>query len=299
MASKVIGQQRSKSDCLFGDIYYTSSIPNHSHFNNAYLNGPISNVELPFHGVAATSVNTTSSEFMCHLIQVLYTGLPPPDPMILEALTHNPHFFLSLWPNSASVVGFDPPGLSNDERRKPHSRRISSTVMRIFSPMRKKSRRLRKLSHQQTRTRSFRPSTTSLPAQIMMPMSGDVGTRHDYWWSMLQLARDITNPPVPFQTSQPTRGSPAIVSISDESKRTKDTLDTSPAMTETADNTSLASDGVSLNQEIASVPSQSSPVPTLSTPDALTDEAQIAKLKQNAQRIEAAIRNIESRKSSE
>nr|CUU98366.1 hypothetical transcript [Hymenolepis microstoma] len=281
---------------MLGDIYSNSNLPNHSHINNAY-NGPINNIELPFNGVAATSANTTSSEFIFHLLQVLFTGLPPPDPMILEALTHDPHFFLSLLPNSASAVGFDHPGLSNDERNNPHSRRISTTVMRIFSPMRKKSRRLRKMSPQQTRTRLFRPSTTSLPSQ-MIQMTGDFGTRHDHWWSMLQLARDTSNPPGP-QSSQPTRGSPIIISTSEESKRTKETLDTSPGMTETAESASVASDGASINQEIASIPAQPSPLQISSNPDALTDEAQIAKLKQNAQRLEAAIRNIESRKSSE
>lgn len=271
---------------------------NLSHLNGCY-NGPINNPDMAFNYVATTSANIVSSEFISHLLQVLFTGLPPPDPYILKALTHDPHCFLSRFPNSASAVVFDSFGLSHDERNNSHSRRISTTVMRIFSPIRKKSRRLRKMSAQQTHPRIFRPSTTSLPAK-MMQMTVDPGARDEHRWSMLQLAMDGTNPPppAPSQSHQPPIVPSVITSTSEESKKTKETLDTPSGVTETVENTYVAS-GVSVNQETASPPVQSPVVQRPSTPTIFIDENQIVELKKNVQRLEAAIQKIESRKTGE
>ncbi|KAM3185801.1 hypothetical protein ACTXT7_005661 [Hymenolepis weldensis] len=271
-------------------------VENLSHLNG-YYNGPINNPEMAFNDIAATSANTVSSEFISYLLQVLFTGLPPPDPLVLKALTHDPHCFLSHFPNSASAVVFDSLGLSNDERNNSHSRRISTTVMRIFSPIRKKSRRLRKISTQQSHTRIFRPSTTSLPAK-MMQMTVDPGARDEHRWSMLQLAMDGTNPPppAPSQSHQPLIVPSVITSTSEASKRTKETLDTPSGVTETVEN-AYAVSGVSVNQGTASPLVQSSPVVQRpSTPTVFIDETQIVELKKNVQRLEAAIQKIELRK---
>lgn len=161
-------------------------------------------------------------------------------------------------------------------------RRVSNTVMRLFSPLRKKSRRLyRQNRPSQQRTRIFRPSTVSLPAQ-MVRIAVDPGTRAEHWFSMVQLAAEATSPP-------PIVPSPAVSlpKDSEESQKITKEAEIALGMAEMGENVSVVPEGVSTTVE--TLP-QSTP-PSV----AETNEVQIGRLKREEQRLEAAIRNIESR----
>lgn len=317
MTSRVLRHQRSKSDCGLADFYPESNLNrgNNIGVGNVAYNEPYRLPELSFNHVAVTSPNTPSSEFISYVLKVLFTGLPTPDPQVIKALTHDPHCFLSNLSNSNSNGMFlDPLGLpSSADERAPlsHSGRISTTVMRLFSPMRKKSRRLRKISAQQT-CRILRPSTASLPAQMFLLNAESGAPRDGNWSSMLQLAMDVANQPPTIQ-SQSSQHSADRPSVNEESNRIKETGES--GVTEVFDNAKEEASFEALEEpsgtlEVTSVSTIQPPPPTTpqsssstvqapQTPTPALDEAQLATLKKNVQRLEAAIKNIKQRKSGE
>ncbi|KAM7537704.1 hypothetical protein Aperf_G00000063788 [Anoplocephala perfoliata] len=299
----MLRHQRSRSECSVYEIESNRNLPGRyidaKNLSNSIgeFNGTINNFEQLLHGVEATPATISSPEFISHLLQVLFTGLSPPDPVVVKALTHDPLcFFLSCLPNSAPTTVIDPLGFSlecgkrNISRDTP--RRFSNTVMRLFSPLRKKSRRLyfpnRPTSSQQ-RTRVFRPSTVSLPAQ-MVRIAVDPGTRGEHWWSIVQLAAETPT----RSSSQPSRP-PIVPPPAASSPKEPEAFQKSTRVAESAlgvigmgENVPVPSEGISTTVE--AIPSHSS------SPVVATDEVQIGRLKKNVQRLEAAIRNIESRK---
>ncbi|VDK39003.1 unnamed protein product [Taenia asiatica] len=262
--------QRSRSDGGVADLAGHISNPNvdvDMDGENFSLVGesnvPLGSYELAFS--TATAATTSSSDFLRHLLSVLFARMTPPEPAFVNALVNNPPFgFFSRLPTTT----VDPTTLGlafeyNLNHRS--SRGISSTVRsgfeRLFSPMRKKSRR------------RFRPSTASLPAQMMI-MTVDCATRDEHWLSMVQLAAESS-----AQSSHPPP--PPATSNVESTERT------------TSEDPKTAEAEVTVEESGTDVPS----VPAPTTTAVVKDELQIGRLRKEEQRLEADIRNIESRKS--
>ncbi|KAL5971203.1 hypothetical protein TSMEX_001062 [Taenia solium] len=265
--------QRSRSDGGVADLVGHTSNPNVDVVmdgeNFSFIgesNVPLGSYELAFS--TATAATTSSSDFLRHLLSILFARMTPPEPAFVKALVNNPPFgFFSRLPTTTATV-VDPTTLGlafeyNLNHRS--SRGISSTVRsgfeRLFSPMRKKSRR------------RFRPSTASLPAQMMI-MTADCATRDEHWLSMVQLAAESS-----AQSSHPPP--PPATSNVGSTERT------------TSENPKTAGAEVTVEESGTDVPS----VPAPPTVAVVKDELQIGRLRKEEQRLEADIRNIESRKS--
>ncbi|VDD80402.1 unnamed protein product [Mesocestoides corti] len=213
---------------------------------------------------SAFYASVSSSEFVRQLISVLFTGLTKPEPLFIEALVNDPPYgFFSRRPSSIENQCSD----SRGERRKS---RLSTTVrtgfVRLFSPIRKKSRR-----------RRFRPSTVSLPAQMV----SDSTSRGEHWWSMVQLADSVASRP----TNDMENGESAARTSSTERRLSEPKP---PALSPTPQ-----------SKETIVAPARGRPlVPTGGHATvAVKDETNIERLRKDAERLEAAIRNIRSRKS--
>lgn len=231
-------------------------------------NVPLGSYELAFS--TATAATTSSSDFVRHLLSVLFAGMTPPEPIFVKALVNNPPFgFFSHLP-TATATAVDPMtfGLAFEYNLNHRSSRgISSTVRsgleRLFSPIRKKSRR------------RFRPSTASLPAQMMV-MTSDCAIRDEHWLSMVQLAAESS-----AQSSQPPL--PPATSNVGSTERT------------TSDDSKTAEAEVTVGESATDVPSAPAPAPIAAA--VVKDEVQIGRLRREEQLLEADIRNIESCKS--
>ncbi|VDM31256.1 unnamed protein product [Hydatigera taeniaeformis] len=220
----------------------------------------------------ATAATTPSADFVSHLLSVLFAGMTPPEPMFVKALINNPPFgFFSRLSNGTSTV-VDPMALGlafeyNLNHRS--SRGISSTVRsgleRLFSPMRKKTRR------------RFRPSTASLPAQMMV--MADCATRDEHWLSMVQLAAESSAQPSHPPPSSPPPPPPTSNVRSIEGTASEDSRTAGAEAT------------------VEELGADASSVPAAMTAAVVKDEVQIGRLRKEEQRLEADIRNIESCKS--
>ncbi|KAL5110338.1 hypothetical protein TcWFU_005034 [Taenia crassiceps] len=270
MRAGALHHQRSRSDGGVTDLVVHNSNPNadvEMDGENFFSIGD-SNVPLGSHELAlstATAATTSSSNFVHHLLSVLFAGMTPPEPIFVKALVNNPPFgFFSRFPTATAAV-VDPITLGlafeyNLNHRS--SRGISSTVRsgleRLFSPMRKKSRQ------------RFRPSTASLPAQMVV-MTADCATRDEHWLSMVQLAAESPAQPPP---------SPATSNVGTTERTASE--DSKTAGTEVP----VEESGTDVQ-----------PVPAPTTNAIVEDKVQIGRLRKEEQRLEADIRNIESRKS--
>ncbi|KAH9282918.1 hypothetical protein ECG_03923 [Echinococcus granulosus] len=275
MKAGVLRHQRSLSDGGVAGLVRRTSNPNvdvdiygENLSSIGDSNVPLSSHELAFSAAAATAATTSSSDFVRHLLSVLFAGMTPPDPMFVKALVNDPPFgIFSRLPTVAATVG-DPMGLGlafeyNLNHRA--SRGISSTVRsgleRLFSPIRKKSRR------------RFRPSTASLPAQMLI-MTADCTARDEHWLSMVQLAAESS-----AQSSQPAPPPP--------------TSDVGGTERTASEDSKTAEAEVTVEESGTDVPPALAPTKA----SVVKDEVQIGRLRKEEQRLEADIRNVESCKS--
>lgn len=97
--------------------------------------------------------NNDKTKFSLAMLSVLFAGMELPEPVLMQALLNNPPIgFFSLSRN------LDPPPALHNHRRH-RSSELRHRFHRFFSPVR----------HMASKKRSFRPSTTSLPAGIFQP----------------------------------------------------------------------------------------------------------------------------------